>query len=107
MGDLPRTANFLNGPTKGTKYSSRYLLDESNHLYSRKKKATDKEFGRHLWICLNKTCNASASTFSKEGDDEVKIVAFGTKKHDHVADNAKVSTKRVHFHSFFDKKSGR
>ena len=94
MGDLPRTARFLDGPTKWTKYASRYLLDESNHLYSRRNKATDPEFGRHLWICLNKTCTASASTFSKEGEDEVKIVAFGSKKHDHLADTAKVSTKK-------------
>ena len=100
MGDLPRPANFLNGPTKGAKYASRYLLDENNHLYQRKHKKGDQEFGRHLWICLKKDCTSSASTFSKEGEEEVRIVAFGSKKHQHVADRAQVCHKKCSICSF-------
>ena len=91
MVDKP--AKFITGPTKGSKYKSKYLQDEENFLYQRKHKKTDSEFGRHLWICLTKGCSASASTQQKEGEEVTKIVAFGAKPHDHVADLAKVSTK--------------
>ena len=90
-------AKFINGPTKGTKYQSRYLQDEENHLYSRRKKKTDTPFGRHLWICLTKGCSASASTMLKEGEEVPKIVAFGSKPHSHLADQSKVINKRSVF----------
>ena len=93
MVDHPAT--FVPGPTNGSKYSSRYLVDEDNYLYARKKKKSDAEFGRHLWICVEKNCTASASTFSKEGDEAVKIVAFGSKKHQHISNHSKVITKTM------------
>ena len=46
MVDKP--AKFITGPTKGSKYKSKYLQDEENFLYQRKHKKTDSEFGRHL-----------------------------------------------------------
>ena len=67
-----------------------YLVDGDNYLYSRKKKKSDGEFGRHLWLCIEKNCSSSASTLSKEGAD-TKIVAFGSKKHQHVSNHAKVT----------------
>ena len=47
-------AVFIQGPTKGPKYSSRYLKDPANHLYRRRVKKTDVPTGRHLWICIVK-----------------------------------------------------
>ena len=52
MVDQPAT--FVSGPTKGSKYSSRYLVDENNYLYKRKVKKNDGAWGRHLWICIEK-----------------------------------------------------
>ena len=92
MVDQP--ANFVAGPTKGSKYSSRYLRDENNYLYSRKVKKNDGVYGRHLWLCLDKECKASASTMTKEGE-EPRIVAFGRQQHKHVSDHAKVITKKM------------
>ena len=93
MVDQPAT--FVSGPTKGSKYSSRYLVDENNYLYKRKVKKNDGAWGRHLWICIEKACTASASTFSKEGVEAVRIVAFGSKQHEHVSDHSKVITETM------------
>ena len=90
-----QVATFVPGPTKGSKYSSRYLVDENNYLYSRKKKKGETEYGRQLWICIEKNCSASASTMTKEGVEEVTIVAFGSKQHQHVSDHSKVINKTM------------
>ena len=88
--NVDEPANFVPGPTRGSTYSSIYLVDGDNYLYSRKKKKSDGEFGRHLWLCIEKNCSSSASTLSKEGAD-TKTVAFGSKKHQHVSNQAKVT----------------
>ena len=66
---VDQQAMFVDGPTRGNKYNSRYLVDESFYMYKRKFKSGDTQFGRHLHLCVVKDCKASASTFSKEGQD--------------------------------------
>ena len=38
-------AMFVDGPTRGNKYNSRYLVDESFYMYKRKFKSGDTQFG--------------------------------------------------------------
>ena len=87
-------ANFVPGVTKGGFYSSEYLVDEQQFLYRNKMKNHSRregDFGRFLWVCIEKGCHASASTEILEGDGEVeRLVGKGKFAHNHLSDPGKV-----------------